>query len=125
MSESRFRGVFKRGNRYKAQIQVKTVNIYLGTFQNENEAALAYDNRAKQENSASTSSSEAQYLLNFDDSGHEIMYPSRRRRLGLGQYKITRNAVGTDEWTEKQEGEEEGDLRSSTSSATSTSSSGN
>lgn len=38
-----FRGVVRRGNRYIAQIKVNSKQIYLGYFNNKEEAAKAYD----------------------------------------------------------------------------------
>uniref|UniRef100_A0A7S3HQU0 AP2/ERF domain-containing protein n=1 Tax=Spumella elongata TaxID=89044 RepID=A0A7S3HQU0_9STRA len=42
-----YKGVYKCGNKFKAQIQISRVQHYLGLFDDELQAALAYDNHAR------------------------------------------------------------------------------
>eukprot|EP01032_Pedospumella_encystans_P009128 gene9128-10775_t len=42
-----YKGVYKCGNKFKAQIQISRVQHYLGLFDDEVQAALAYDNHAR------------------------------------------------------------------------------
>mmetsp|Transcript_8570 Transcript_8570/g.8696 ORF Transcript_8570/g.8696 Transcript_8570/m.8696 type:complete len:472 (+) Transcript_8570:71-1486(+) len=64
MNKSRFRGVYKCGKRWKAQLQSGGVQFYLGTFDSEAEAAKAYDVKAKEEKGGKAQT-------NFDEYGNE------------------------------------------------------
>ena len=64
MFKSRFRGVYKCGKRWKAQLQSQGVQFYLGTFDTEEEAAKAYDRKARDEKGEKGQT-------NFDDNGEE------------------------------------------------------
>lgn len=61
---SRFRGVYKCGKRWKAQLQSQGVQFYLGSFESEIEAARAYDLKAFEEKGDKA-------LTNFDHEGNE------------------------------------------------------
>jgi hypothetical protein len=58
-----FRGVYKCGKRFKAQLQCGGVQFYLGTFDTEEDAAKAYDKKCREEKGM-------RGLTNFDDTGH-------------------------------------------------------
>ena len=60
--KSKFRGVYKCGKRWKAQLQCQGIQFYLGTFDTEGEAAKAYDRKARDEKGLKG-------LTNFDDRG--------------------------------------------------------
>ena len=60
--KSKFRGVYKCGKRWKAQLQCQGIQFYLGTFDTEGEAAKAYDRKARDEKGV-------RGLTNFDDRG--------------------------------------------------------
>mmetsp|Transcript_35681 Transcript_35681/g.33825 ORF Transcript_35681/g.33825 Transcript_35681/m.33825 type:complete len:368 (+) Transcript_35681:194-1297(+) len=64
--KSKFRGVYKCGKRWKAQLQSQGVQFYLGTFDTEHEAAKAYDRKARDEKGQKGQT-------NFDDNGVEIV----------------------------------------------------
>lgn len=66
MFKSRFRGVYKCGKRWKAQLQSQGVQFYLGTFDTEEEAAKAYDRKARDEKGEKGQT-------NFDDNGEETL----------------------------------------------------
>lgn len=66
MFKSRFRGVYKCGKRWKAQLQSQGVQFYLGTFDTEEEAAKAYDRKARDEKGVKGQT-------NFDDNGDETI----------------------------------------------------
>ena len=66
MFKSRFRGVYKCGKRWKAQLQSQGVQFYLGTFDTEEEAAKAYDRKARDEKGEKGQT-------NFDDNGDETI----------------------------------------------------
>ena len=66
MFKSRFRGVYKCGKRWKAQLQSQGVQFYLGTFDTEEEAAKAYDRKARDEKGEKGQT-------NFDDNGEETI----------------------------------------------------
>jgi AP2 domain len=66
MFKSRFRGVYKCGKRWKAQLQSQGVQFYLGTFDTEKEAAKAYDRKARDEKGEKGQT-------NFDDNGDETL----------------------------------------------------
>ena len=68
MFKSRFRGVYKCGKRWKAQLQSQGVQFYLGTFDSEDEAAKAYDRKARDEKGEKGQT-------NFDDNGEETINP--------------------------------------------------
>lgn len=68
MFKSRFRGVYKCGKRWKAQLQSQGVQFYLGTFDSEEEAAKAYDRKARDEKGEKGQT-------NFDDNGEETINP--------------------------------------------------
>lgn len=42
-----FKGVYKRGNRFGAQLTIQAATFYLGTYSTAEEAARAYDEEAK------------------------------------------------------------------------------
>lgn len=69
MFKSRFRGVYKCGKRWKAQLQSQGVQFYLGTFDSEEEAAKAYDRKARDEKGEKGQT-------NFDDNGEETINPT-------------------------------------------------
>jgi len=58
----KFRGVYKCGKRFKAQLQAGGVQYYLGTFNTEEDAARAYDKKAREEKGLRS-------LTNFDEDG--------------------------------------------------------
>eukprot|EP01041_Mallomonas_annulata_P000822 gene822-1599_t len=62
--KSRFRGVYECGKRWKAQLQSGGVQFYLGTFDSEHDAAVAYDVKAKEEKGDKAQT-------NFDEAGNE------------------------------------------------------
>ena len=62
--KSKFRGVYKCGKRWKAQLQCQGIQFYLGTFDTEGEAAKAYDRKARDEKGVKG-------LTNFDENGEE------------------------------------------------------
>ena len=62
--KSKFRGVYKCGKRWKAQLQCQGIQFYLGTFDTEIEAAKAYDRKARDEKGVKG-------LTNFDENGLE------------------------------------------------------
>lgn len=62
--KSKFRGVYKCGKRWKAQLQCQGIQFYLGTFDTEGEAAKAYDRKARDEKGIKG-------LTNFDENGEE------------------------------------------------------
>jgi hypothetical protein len=64
--KSKFRGVYKCGKRWKAQLQCQGIQFYLGTFDTEGEAAKAYDRKARDEKGVKG-------LTNFDENGEEAM----------------------------------------------------
>lgn len=81
--KSRYRGVYRCGKRWKvifalhfntisfhsifqAQLQSQGVQYYLGTFDSEEEAARAYDRKAREEKGEKS-------LTNFDGSGTETV----------------------------------------------------
>lgn len=70
MNRSRFRGVYKCGKRWKSQIQVQGVQFYLGIFDNEVEAARAYDVKAFEEKGDKG-------LMNFNRDGTEVINYSK------------------------------------------------
>jgi hypothetical protein len=45
---SKYRGVHKKRNKYQARIEHKARTLYLGSFDDELDAAMAYDNKAKE-----------------------------------------------------------------------------
>eukprot|EP00601_Ochromonadales_sp_CCMP2298_P012533 CAMPEP_0173250454 /NCGR_PEP_ID=MMETSP1142-20121109/19588_1 /TAXON_ID=483371 /ORGANISM="non described non described, Strain CCMP2298" /LENGTH=340 /DNA_ID=CAMNT_0014183203 /DNA_START=25 /DNA_END=1044 /DNA_ORIENTATION=+ len=63
-NKSRYRGVYRCGKRWKAQLQSHGVQFYLGMFDTEEEAALAYDRKAREEKGGKT-------LTNFDSETEE------------------------------------------------------
>ena len=64
---SGYRGVYKCGKRWKAQLQSAGVQFYLGTFNTEEEAAKAYDRKARVEKGLSGTT-------NFDENGNRTVY---------------------------------------------------
>lgn len=65
---SRFRGVYPCGeSRWKAQLQRQGVQYYLGIYNTEIEAALAYDKKAREDGSGSM------LLTNFNEDGTESL----------------------------------------------------
>jgi AP2 domain len=64
--KSKFRGVYKCGKRWKAQLQCQGIQFYLGTFDTEGEAAKAYDRKARDEKGIKG-------LTNFDENGEEAI----------------------------------------------------
>jgi len=86
--KSRFRGVYRCGKRWKAQLQSHGVQFYLGMFDTEEEAALAYDRKAKEEKGGKSISNFEINLgverMFMDDSGYgdgtfEEQYEDSRR----------------------------------------------
>lgn len=65
-AKSKFRGVYKCGKRWKAQLQCQGIQFYLGTFDTESEAAKAYDRKARDEKGIKG-------LTNFDENGEEAI----------------------------------------------------
>lgn len=57
--------MYKCGKRWKAQLQSQGVQFYLGTFDTEEEAAKAYDRKARDEKGEKGQT-------NFDDNGEEM-----------------------------------------------------
>lgn len=47
-SKQKYKGVYKRGNKYYVSISYKGKRIYLGLFENEEQAKEAYNNKAKE-----------------------------------------------------------------------------
>jgi AP2 domain len=79
--KSKFRGVYKCGKRWKAQLQCQGIQFYLGTFDTEGEAAKAYDRKARDEKGLKG-------LTNFDDGGeHANLYGSSIGRQGCSDAK--------------------------------------
>lgn len=66
---SRFRGVYKCGLRWKAQLQRQGIQYYLGIFDTEVEAAHAYDKKAREDESGTM-------LTNFNEDGTETFISS-------------------------------------------------
>lgn len=61
--------MYKCGKRWKAQLQSQGVQFYLGTFDSEEEAAKAYDRKARDEKGEKGQT-------NFDDNGEETINPT-------------------------------------------------
>ena len=74
--KSKFRGVYKCGKRWKAQLQCQGIQFYLGTFDTEIEAAKAYDRKARDEKGVKG-------LTNFDENGDEATSGSGPFHSGL------------------------------------------
>ena len=74
--KSKFRGVYKCGKRWKAQLQCQGIQFYLGTFDTEIEAAKAYDRKARDEKGVKG-------LTNFDENGDEATCGSGPFHSGL------------------------------------------
>ena len=49
VTQNKYKGVYVQGNGFRAQIQMNGKQVYLGYFNNEISAALAYDNKVKEE----------------------------------------------------------------------------
>lgn len=64
--KSKFRGVYKCGKQWKAQLQCQGIKFHLGTFDTAGEAAKAYDRKAKDEKGVDG-------LTNYDENGEEAM----------------------------------------------------
>ena len=81
--KSKFRGVYKCGKRWKAQLQCQGIQFYLGTFDTEGEAAKAYDRKARDEKGVKG-------LTNFDENGEEATVSSSQ---GQPEQQDTSSAV--------------------------------
>ena len=85
-----YRGVYKSGKNYQAQIKIGGKNSYLGTYDTAKEAAIAYD-RAVLKANRSTS------LLNFPDMVHNLdVEPKRKKykRSATGYKGVGKRASG-------------------------------
>ena len=81
-----FRGVYKRGNRFVAQIRIGGKQQNVGTFGTAKEAAEAYDQAALQANFPRSE-------LNFSDTPKEEISRIKKRRIGNYKNKTGFNGV--------------------------------
>ena len=85
-----YRGVYKSGKNYQAQIKIGGKNTYIGTYDTAKEAAIAFDRAVLKANKSTT-------LLNFPDMVHnlDIEPKGTRRKLSSTGYRgITKTPSG-------------------------------
>ena len=66
------------GNRWKAQVQLKQVSYYAGTYDTELEAAREFDKRARKEGAGDD------FKYNFDENGKHLLDNASLRFLSYG-----------------------------------------
>ena len=78
-----YRGVSKKGKKFRANIQIAGKQTYIGTYDTPSEAAIAYDREVLRANQSTT-------LLNFPDMVHNLdVEPKGNKRKSAAGWQIT------------------------------------